>query len=80
MSNASSVMGVINMQFRWEILFRQVIGEKFSEKILVVVETSCGGMFSYEVKGPVVLFLGLGMSFVLMSKCLRPFLFLIPPY
>lgn len=59
-TNISEIVGVINLQFQWEVLFQQVIGEEYNEQIVVVVENSCGGTFSYEVEGPYSSFLGQG--------------------
>jgi hypothetical protein len=59
-SNISEIIGIINMQFRWETVFQQVIGEQLSQQIVIVVSNSCGGNFSYEVNGPHAAYLGQG--------------------
>jgi hypothetical protein len=57
--DGDSVTGSINLQIAWESIFRGAFLER-NESIIVVIESSCGGNFSYEIEGENAYYLGAG--------------------
>jgi hypothetical protein len=55
-----SVVGSLGFQFEWDEQFENVLNSAWDEPVVVVLESSCGGVFSYEVQGDVSNFLGEG--------------------
>jgi hypothetical protein len=57
--DVGDVVGSINFQITWEMFFSGAALEN-NETIVVVIENSCGGVFSYEIAGENANFLGPG--------------------
>jgi hypothetical protein len=57
-----SLTGSINLQINWESMLQGNSLER-NETIVVVMESSCGGNFSYEVQGKQAQFLGQGQLY-----------------
>jgi hypothetical protein len=53
------LVGSINFQIEWETFFSGTALDN-NETIVVVIENSCGGVFSYKIEGENAYYLGLG--------------------
>jgi hypothetical protein len=56
----ASVVGSLGFQFEWDEQLENVLNYAWDEPVVVVLESSCGGFFSYEVQGETSNFLGKG--------------------
>lgn len=54
-----TIVGSIDLQFKWETALQDAV-EDYNETIIVVVQNSCGGNYTYQVNGVHAKYLGPG--------------------
>jgi hypothetical protein len=58
-NDANAITGSINLQIMWDAMLSGAVLDR-KEPMIVVVESSCGGIFSYKVKGSRAYYYGPG--------------------
>jgi class 3 adenylate cyclase len=54
-----AIVGTLDMELQWESFFEGILVD-FKEPLVVVVDNTCGGVYSYEVSGLDARFIGTG--------------------